>query len=167
MTSTCSMSPRLFEILKWMDPKIDLRLIAPKAQKDHGAERRLTFRCALWLQRCSEARRGCGFRAAIPLALKKHQSGKNQAYLEFMKDRSTNAKYVCSVCEGALSTSESGPARRLRMHHALVLHSLPQAILPRQVVEGFRASCSTQPSHRRRVSSGLDESLKLVELLSD
>jgi len=88
-----------FEILKWMDPKIDLRLIAPKPKKITARNGGFTFDApygsadvpkldVLWVP------------GGDPAALKKIMSGKNQAYLEFMKDRSTNAKYVCSVCEG-------------------------------------------------------------------
>jgi cyclohexyl-isocyanide hydratase len=156
-----------FEILKWMDPKIDLRLIAPKPAKITARNGGFSFDApygfndvpkldVLWVP------------GGDPAALKKIMSGKNQAYLEFMKDRSANAKYVCSVCEGALLLAKAGlldgyectthwyfiPCLK-QFCHVKVVEGFPRFVLDRNRLTGGG------------VSSGLDESLKLVELLSD
>src|ERR1700689_5030195 len=88
------------EILSWMEPSADVRLIAERP-------------C------CITTRNGFTFIApnsfadtpaldvlwvpgGDPEALKLLMSGSSRAYLDFLIDRSRNAKYVCSVCEGAL-----------------------------------------------------------------
>jgi transcriptional regulator GlxA family with amidase domain len=156
-----------FEILKWMDPKIDLRLVAPKPRKITARNGGFTF----------EATHGFDDVPALdvlwvpggdPRALKRIMSGPDGAYLEFMKDRSTGARYVCSVCEGALLLAKAGLLDGYECTtHWYFIPCLKQIGKPK-VVEGFpRFVLDRNRLTGGGVSSGLDESLKLVELLTD
>jgi transcriptional regulator GlxA family with amidase domain len=95
-------------------------------------------------------------------------SGPDGDYLDFMRDRSRTAKYVCSVCEGALLLAKAGlldgyectthwqfiPCLK-KIGHPKVVEGFPRFVLDRNRLTGGG------------ISSGLDESLKLVELLTD
>jgi transcriptional regulator GlxA family with amidase domain len=156
-----------FEILKWMDPKIDIRLIAPKPAKITARSGGFTFDApygfddvpeldVLWVP------------GGDPPALKRIMSGPDGAYLEFMKDRARNAKWVCSVCEGALLLAKANLLNGYECTtHWYFIPCLKQIGTPK-VVEGFpRFVVDRNRLTGGGVSSGLDESLKLVELLSD
>lgn len=102
-----------------------------------------------------------------PPALKKLMTGSDQAYLNFLKDRSRTARYVCSVCEGALLLAQAGllDGYQVTTHWAFIpcLKRFPEITvatgLPRYVLDRNRLTGGG-------ISSGLDESLKLVELLA-
>jgi len=156
-----------FEILKWMDPNIDIRLIAPKPGRITARKGGFTF----------EATHGFDDVPAVdvlwvpggdPAALKRIMSGPDGAYLEFMKDRAGNAKWVCSVCEGALLLAKAGLLDGYECTtHWFFIPCLKQIGSPR-VVEGFpRFVVDRNRLTGGGVSSGLDEALKLVELLTD
>jgi cyclohexyl-isocyanide hydratase len=149
-----------FEILKWMDPNIDIRLIAPKPAKITARNGGFCFDApygfddvpeldVLWVP------------GGDPKALKRIMSGPDGAYLKFMQDRSKNAKWVCSVCEGALLLAKAGLLDGYECTtHWYFIPCLKQFCHVKFVVDRNRLTGGG-------VSSGLDESLKLVELLSD
>jgi cyclohexyl-isocyanide hydratase len=156
-----------FEILKWMDPKLDLRLIAPKPGRISARSGGFTFEAThgfddvpkldvLWVP------------GGDPPALKRIMSGPDGAYLEFMKEVSAEAKYVCSVCEGALLLAKAGLLDGYECTtHWYFIPCLKRIGKPK-VVEGFpRFVLDRNRLTGGGVSSGLDESLKLVELLTD
>jgi transcriptional regulator GlxA family with amidase domain len=156
-----------FEILKWMDPKIDIRLIAPKPAKITARNGGFCFDApygfddvpeldVLWVP------------GGDPKALKRIMSGPDGGYLKFMQDRATNAKWVCSVCEGALLLAKANLLNGYECTtHWYFIPCLKQIGSPR-VVEGFpRFVVDRNRLTGGGVSSGLDESLKLVELLTD
>jgi cyclohexyl-isocyanide hydratase len=102
-----------------------------------------------------------------PSALKKLMNDPARVYLEFLITRSRKARYVCSVCEGALLLAKAGllDGYEVTTHWAFIpcLQQFPRvkvvAGYPRFVVDRNRVTGGG-------ISSGLDEALKLVELLS-
>jgi transcriptional regulator GlxA family with amidase domain len=156
-----------FEVLKWMDPKVDLRLIAERPGKIAARAGGFTFDApygfadvsrldVLWVP------------GGDPAALKKIMSGPDGAYLEFLKSRSQNAKYVCSVCEGALLLAKAGLLDGYECTTHWYFIPCLKAIGSPKVVEGFpRFVLDRNRLTGGGISSGLDESLKLVELLTD
>ena len=102
-----------------------------------------------------------------PAALKKLMNDPARTYLEFLITRSKNARFVCSVCEGALLLAKAGllDGYEATTHWAFLpcLKEFPAikvvAGYPRFVVDRNRVTGGG-------ISSGLDEALKLVELLS-
>jgi len=156
-----------FEVLKWMDPKLDLRLISGKAGETIVARGGFKFLSShsfdetpaldvLWTP------------GGDPDALKLIMSGKDQTYIKFLISRSENAKWVCSVCEGALLLAKAGLLddfeATTHWYFIPCLKQFPKVKVcegyPRFVVNGNRLTGGG-------ISSGLDESLKLVELLTD
>ncbi len=102
-----------------------------------------------------------------PSALKKLMFGPDRTYLDFLITRSANARYVTSVCEGALLLAQAGlldgylatthwafiPC--LKKYKAIkVAEGYPRFVVDRNRVTGGG------------ISSGLDEALKIVELLA-
>ena len=100
-------------------------------------------------------------------ALKKLMHDPKRTYLDFLITRSANARYVTSVCEGALLLAQAGlldgylatthwafiPC--LRKYKAIkVAEGYPRFVVDRNRVTGGG------------ISSGLDEALKIVELLA-
>jgi cyclohexyl-isocyanide hydratase len=153
------------EILKWMGPSVDVRLIAETPGKIISRDG-FTFIApnsfadipaldVLWVP------------GGDPSALKLLMSGPNRAYLDFLIDRSRNARYVCSVCEGALLLAAAGllDGYEATTHWAFIpcLKQFPKVTVspgqPRFVLDRNRLTGGG-------ISSGLDEALKLVELLS-
>jgi transcriptional regulator GlxA family with amidase domain len=102
-----------------------------------------------------------------PSALKKLMHDPKRSYLNFLITRSASAQYVTSVCEGALLLAEAGLLDGyLATTHWAFLPCLRQykAVSvaeghPRFVVDRNRVTGGG-------ISSGLDEALKLVELLA-
>jgi transcriptional regulator GlxA family with amidase domain len=153
------------EILTWMEPAAEVRLIAetpgPITTRDG-----LTFIApygfndtpvldVLWVP------------GGEPEALKTIMSGPNGAYLDFLRTRSATATFVCSVCEGALLLAQAGlldgyeatthwmfiPCLK-RFPHIRVAPGTPRFVHDRNRLTGGG------------ISAGLDEALKLVELLN-
>jgi cyclohexyl-isocyanide hydratase len=89
-------------------------------------------------------------------------------YLNFLKTRSASAKYVCSVCEGAMLLAKAGllDGYEVTTHWRFIpcLKQFPNVRIapgtPRFVHDRNRLTGGG-------ISSGLDEAFKLVELLSD
>jgi transcriptional regulator GlxA family with amidase domain len=93
--------------------------------------------------------------------------GKNSAYLDFLKRQAAKSKWTCSVCEGALLLAAAGllDGFNVTTHWAFIpyLMEYHPAILvadghPRFVIDRNRITGGG-------ISSGLDEALKLIELL--
>ena len=102
-----------------------------------------------------------------PSALKKLMNGRTRTYLDFLITRSRKARFVASVCEGALLLAAAGllDGYEATTHWAFIpcLKEFPQV----KVVEGHpRFVVDRNRITGGGISSGLDEALKLVELLS-
>ena len=100
-----------------------------------------------------------------PKALEKMM--KDRAYLDFLITRSQKARFITSVCEGALLLAKAGllDGYEATTHWAFIpcLKQFPAI----KVVEGFpRFVVDRNRVTGGGISSGLDEALKLVELLS-
>lgn len=92
---------------------------------------------------------------------------KDRTYLGFLQDKSRAAKFVCSVCEGALLLAAAG----LLDGYTVTTHWAFYACMKRfpkvTLAAGFPRYCLD----RNRltgggISSGLDEALMLIQLLS-
>jgi transcriptional regulator GlxA family with amidase domain len=153
------------EILGWMDqPKADIRIIADKPREVTSRDG-LTFRArygyddikmldVLWVP-------GGDITALAPL-----MSGP-PAYRDFLVRVAAHARYVCSVCEGAMLLAAAGllDGYEATTHWAFVpcLKQFPKI----KVVEGNpRFVLDRNRLTGGGISSGLDEALKLVELLA-
>jgi cyclohexyl-isocyanide hydratase len=102
-----------------------------------------------------------------PAALKKLMNDPKRTYLDFLVTRSQNARFVTSVCEGALLLAKAGllDGYEATTHWAFIpcLKQFPAI----KVVEGYpRFVVDRNRVTGGGISSGLDEALKLVELLS-
>ncbi len=94
----------------------------------------------------------------------------DSAYIAYIKQIAENADWVCSVCEGALLAAQAGilDGHKVTTHwnfvNCLSKEKFPDIEVvpgnPRYVVSGNRLTGGG-------ISSGLDESLKLIELLFD
>jgi cyclohexyl-isocyanide hydratase len=153
------------EILGWMDqPKADVRIIAEKPGE-------ITSRDGF----CFKAQYGFNDIKTLdvlwvpggdPDALKLLMSGP-RTYLDFLIRVSAHARYVTSVCEGALLLAAAGllDGYEATTHWAFVpcLRQFPKIKVaegsPRFVVDRNRITGGG-------ISSGLDEALKLVELIA-
>jgi len=102
-----------------------------------------------------------------PAALKALMNDPGRTYLNFLRTVSDKARFVTSVCEGALLLAKAGllDGYEATTHWAFIpcLKKYPKV----KIVEG----CPRFVVDRNRVtgggiSSGLDEAFKLVELLS-
>lgn len=91
----------------------------------------------------------------------------NRRYLEFLQDQSAHAEWVTSVCEGAMILAASGllDGYEATTHWAFLpcFQAYPEIRVapgyPRFVVDRNRVTGGG-------ISSGLDEALKLVELIA-
>jgi cyclohexyl-isocyanide hydratase len=90
-------------------------------------------------------------------------------YLSYVRAQAARADWVCSVCEGALLLAAAGllDGHEATTHWAFIpclVEAYPEVIVakghPRFVVSGNRLTGGG-------ISSGLDEALKLIELLID
>jgi transcriptional regulator GlxA family with amidase domain len=103
-----------------------------------------------------------------PDALSEIMSDPESPYLVYLRQAAAHAKWVCSVCEGALLLARAGLLRghKATTHWAFVkcLQSFPAIEVDlthqRFVVSGNRLTGGG-------ISSGLDEALALIELLFD
>jgi transcriptional regulator GlxA family with amidase domain len=101
-----------------------------------------------------------------PAALKLLMSGPDRTYLDFLIAQSRTARYVTSVCEGALLLAAAGllDGYTATTHWAFIpcLKAFPAITIapgyPRFVVDRNRVTGGG-------ISSDLDEALKLVELI--
>lgn len=155
----------LFNLMKQFTPKVqtEVYLIAEKAkpvttrdglvmkpQKTFAAVPKLDV---LWVP------------GGDPSALRKLMQ--NRAYLKFLITRSKHAQWVTSVCEGALLLAAAGllDGYEATTHWAFI--SCLQKFTKVKVVEGHpRFVVDRDRITGGGISSGLDEALKLVELLS-
>ena len=100
-----------------------------------------------------------------PPALAKQMG--NAGYLDFLKDKSRDAKFVCSVCEGAMLLAAAGllDGYTVTTHWAFYpcMKRFPKVTLasgyPRYCLDRNRLTGGG-------ISSGLDEALMLIQLLS-
>lgn len=153
------------EVLSWMEPQAEIRLIARKPGP-------ITTRDGLTLI----APHGFADTPELDVlwvpggdldGLKEIMTGNSRDYLEYFKSVSARAKYVCSVCEGALLLAQAGlfDGYEITTHWAFIpcLKRFPNIRVapgtPRFVLDRNRLTGGG-------ISSGLDEALKLVELLS-
>ena len=154
------------EIFSWIPEKfgITVELIADKANNKTITSRDgLTFTVAEDVRGYPQARRALGA-GRHPAALKRELA--QGTYIEFLKKQS-GAKFICSVCEGAVLLAASG----LLDDHLITTH---WAFIPCmtkfkvKVAQGFpRFVLDRNRLTGGGISSGLDEAFKLVELLTD
>jgi cyclohexyl-isocyanide hydratase len=152
------------EMFKWMSkPVADVRLIAETAG-DIVTRDGLTLKApfafcdintvdVLWVP------------GGDPAALKRLMSGP-RTYLDFLVRMSAHARYVASVCEGALLLAKAGllDGYEATTHWYFIpcLKQFPNV----KVVEGHpRFVVDRNRITGGGISSGLDEALKLIELL--
>jgi len=105
-----------------------------------------------------------------PSKLREIMSDPASAYTAYIKQTAQNALWVCSVCEGALLAAHAGilNGHKVTTHWAFVnclsKDRFPEIDVvpgnPRFVVSGNRLTGGG-------ISSGIDEALKLIELLFD
>jgi transcriptional regulator GlxA family with amidase domain len=153
------------EVLTWMSPAAEVRLIA-ETPGEITTRDGLTF-IARFDFNDTPALDVLWVPGGDPQALKTIMTGPNGAYLDFLRARSATAKYVCSVCEGALLLAQAGllDGYEATTHWAFIpcLKRFPQIRVapgtPRFVHDRNRLTGGG-------ISAGLDEALKLVELLS-
>jgi len=101
-----------------------------------------------------------------PTALVKIMKNPKSPYLRYLREIAVGARWVCSVCEGALLLAQAGllDGHAATTHWAFVkcLQRFPEIKVDtahkRFVVSGNRLTGGG-------ISSGLDEALKLIELL--
>jgi transcriptional regulator GlxA family with amidase domain len=107
-----------------------------------------------------------------PEALEVMMRDPHSPYLQYLRQIARNAKWVCSVCEGALLLARAG----LLDHHTATTHWAAIACLQRfQAItvdtthKRFVVSQREEPTEKRLtgggISSGLDEALQLILLL--
>jgi cyclohexyl-isocyanide hydratase len=102
-----------------------------------------------------------------PSALKKLMTDSKRTYLDFLCSSSCKARFVTSVCEGALLLAAAGllDGYEATTHWSFIpcLKEFPKV----KVVEGHpRFVVDRNRITGGGISSGLDEAFKLVELLS-
>lgn len=104
-----------------------------------------------------------------PVALDRIIRDPKRTFLDFLVAQAAVSRYVCSVCEGALLVAAAGllDGYQATTHWAFIPY-LMQHYRQVAVVDGHPRFCLD----RNRltgggVSSGLDEALKLIELLTD
>ncbi|HEY1749622.1 MAG TPA: DJ-1/PfpI family protein [Caulobacteraceae bacterium] len=93
---------------------------------------------------------------------------KDPAYLGFLRKKAGEVKYVCSVCEGALLLAAAGllDGYTITTHWAFI-PCFQQSYPKVNLADGFpRYALDRNRLTGGGISSGLDESLKLIELLS-
>lgn len=104
-----------------------------------------------------------------PASLARIIDDPEQTYLDFLVRQAAASRYVCSVCEGALLLAAAGllDEYRVTTHWAFIpylIDNYPEITVadghPRFVLDRNRLTGGG-------ISSGLDEALKLIELLTD
>ncbi len=102
-----------------------------------------------------------------PSALRKIMNDPRRTYLDFLTSRSQKAQYVVSVCEGAMLLAKAGllDGYNATTHWAFI--PCLKQFKAINVVEGYpRFVIDRNRVTGGGISSGLDEALKMVELLS-
>src|SRR5262249_34812746 len=108
----------------------------------------------------------------MPDALVGIMKDPNSPYLNYLRQVAVNAKWVCSVCEGALLLAQAG----LLTGHAATTHWAFVQCLQRfkdiDVDTTYKRFVVSEKGNERRltgggISSGLDEALELIRLLFD
>lgn len=158
-----------YEIFQWMNQAgqlVDVQLIGETPSditsrdgftfKVHKTFEQVTALDVLWVP------------GGNPRALKILMSGPNRRYLDFLVAQSNHARYVASVCEGALLLAAAGllDGYEATTHWAFIpcLKRFPKV----KVVEGTpRFHVDRNRVTGGGISSGLDEAFKMVELLSN
>jgi transcriptional regulator GlxA family with amidase domain len=106
-----------------------------------------------------------------PTALKDRMN--DPVFLTFLKDQSKRAKFVTSVCEGALLLASAGLLDGYRATTHWAFMSCLRRFKKIKVVSGYPRYVLNKTKDGKYVvtgggiSSGLDEALKLVELITD
>ena len=91
----------------------------------------------------------------------------SDAYLRFLVDQARTARFMCSVCEGAMLLAAAGllDGYRATTHWAF-LNCFPQRYPKVIVAEGHpRFVCDRDRLTGGGISSGIDEALELIRLL--
>jgi transcriptional regulator GlxA family with amidase domain len=102
-----------------------------------------------------------------PTVLAPMMNGKSPNYLDFVKKQSAGARYVASVCEGALLLAAAGLLNGFEATTHWSFLPCLKKFKAVQVVEGHpRFVVDRNRITGGGISSGLDEALKLVELLT-
>jgi cyclohexyl-isocyanide hydratase len=162
-----------YEIFQWMNEygaQVDVQLIAETAgeitTRRGSANLGLTFKATqsfvsagqldvLWVP------------GGDPGALQDLMQAPN-AYLTFLTKQSRNARFVCSVCEGALLLAAAGLLDGFEATTHWYYVPCLKKFTNIQVVEGHpRFVLDRNRLTGGGISSGLDEAFKLVELLTD
>jgi cyclohexyl-isocyanide hydratase len=156
------------EVFSWMKGDFDIRVIAASTDKPIVTRDKFSFNAShsfaqtpkvdvLWVP------------GGNPPELAQIMSGAApRDYLDFLIDRGKHAKWVCSVCEGALLLAAAGllDGHKATTHWLFIpcLKSFDKVTvadgLPRFVRDRNRLTGGG-------ISSGLDESLELVRLLQN
>lgn len=158
-----------YEMFQWISqsgPKVEVELISQTGGEVTSRDNGVTFKVdkcfddvgqidVLWVP------------GGDPSALAELMSGKDRRYVKFLTDQAGNARLVASVCEGALLLAAAGllDGYLATTHWAFVpcLKKFPKVMVaeghPRFVVDRNRVTGGG-------ISSGLDEALKVIELLA-
>ena len=155
-----------YDMMRWV-PGLDVDLVAETpglVAFNHGFSFKVPHRLgpakpsdALWVP------------GGDPASLARIIDDPEQTYLDFLVRQAAASRYVCSVCEGALLLAAAGLLEgcRVTTHWAFIpylIDNYPQITVadghPRFVLDRNRLTGGG-------ISSGLDEALKLIELLTD
>ena len=152
-----------YEILSWMSIPVQIELVAKEAGD-------ITTRNGFTFKACKSFDNASKFDVlwvpgGSPDALNA-QLKKESGYLDFIRSQSS-ARYICSVCEGGVLLAASGllDGYLMTTHWAFVpcLAKYPKV----KVAEGFpRFVLDRNRLTGGGISAGIDEALKLVELLA-
>jgi cyclohexyl-isocyanide hydratase len=105
-----------------------------------------------------------------PAALEAIMRDEYSSYLQYLRQIARNAKWVCSVCEGALLLARAGllDGHKATTHWAFTacLQSFPDITVD-TTHKRFEVSCNDSGKRLTGggISAGLDEALKLISLL--
>lgn len=102
-----------------------------------------------------------------PRALEREAANPDTPYLKYLRRVAENATWVCSVCEGALLLARAGllDGHRATTHWAFIqcLREFPAIDVANEPGQRFMVSGNRLTGGG--ISAGLDEALKLIELL--
>lgn len=156
------------EVLSWIVPKVELRLIGKTANATITARDGFRFLTShgfddpahldvIWVP------------GGDPRALAKLMRGQpDRTYLDFLIDRAASATWVCSVCEGALLLAAAGLLRGHRATTHWNFYPCLKSFDGVTVVSGFpRFVRDGKLLTGGGISSGIDEALELVRLLTN
>ena len=152
------------EIFKWMGDDFTVELIADAKNKGSITTRdKFTFQATHTFETASKLD-VLWVPGGDPCALKREMKD-GSPYIAFLRKQS-GARYICSVCEGAILLAASGllDSHLVTTHWAFIpcLKKFNVKVaegFPRFVLDGNRLTGGG-------ISSGLDEAFKLVELLA-